>query len=269
MKIKSKLVYIHRMTLHKLKIQYSDQILGYTWAIINPMVYVICYWYFFQVGLRGGSNINDHNYILWLFPGVLVYRCISALITNAPTILQKNKILVYTIKFPVHWIPIIEVLKEIYVHVIVMFVMFGLYAIIGYTVEGTSVGLPSVYYINFIYYWLMLIWFGITISLLLGPIGLLIKDTKNFISAIMQPVFWISPVLYPVEHGLRPLVEKLEIMFNPIYFFIFGYRETMVYKSFFYEHFKYNLYFTVTLLCVNIISVVIWKKFRPYLSDLY
>lgn len=257
------------MATHKLKIQYADQILGYSWAVINPMIYVVCYWYFFQVGIRGGTDVNGYNYILWLFPGVLVYRCISALINNAPTVLLKNKILVYTVKFPVILIPVIEVLKEVYIHIIVMLIMFVVYAIIGVTTSGTLSALPSVYYINFIFYWIMLIWFGVTISLLLGPIGLLLKDTKNFVSAIMQPVFWISPIIYPIEHGLRPAVEKLELLFNPIYFFIYGYRETMVYKSFFFEHLLYDIYFISVMIAVNFISVVLWKKFRPYFADLY
>ncbi len=44
---KKDLKLIHQMAVHKIKLQFSDQLFGYAWAIINPLVFIFSYWFFF------------------------------------------------------------------------------------------------------------------------------------------------------------------------------------------------------------------------------
>lgn len=261
---------IHNITIHKLKAQFADQIFGIGWAIINPLVYILSFWLFFAVGLKKSGPINGHAFILWLFPGILAYRQVAGYVTKAPSFIKNNKVLVKTIKFPVMTLPVIEILQELYVHIAVMFIMFVLYALIGYNQSGTWAYLPDIYYINFIYYWFAMMVFGVGISLILSPLGILIKDTKSLIGAVMQPMFWLTPVLFSVDGtaGFEPMLRKLEMLFNPLFFFVDGYRDTMVYNRFFFEGIKYDLYFWFIMLILYLVGFKVWTKTRELLPDL-
>ncbi len=259
---------IHNIAVHKLKAQYAEQAFGIGWAIVNPLVYVFSFWFFFTIGIKGGGDVLGFPKIVWLFPGVLAYRQVASYINSAPKIIGKNKMLVKTIKFPVMTLPVIEILKELYVHIIVMLIMFVIYSIVGFTTTHTWAFLPDIYYLNFIYYWFVMLVFGVGVSLILCPIGVLIKDTKNLVSAIMQPMFWLTPVLFPVEGGISPFVEKVEMLLNPLYFFVRGYRETMVYDRFFFESPLYQLYMWCIIVVIYIIGIKVWKKTRELMPDL-
>ncbi len=261
---------IHNITIHKLKAQFSDQIFGLGWAIINPLVYILSFWLFFAVGLRNNPDVNGHAFILWLFPGILAYRQVSGYMTKSPNFIKKNRVLVKTIKFPVMTLPVIEILQELYIHVLVMLVMFGLYAVIGFSQSGTWAYLPDIHYINFIYYWFAMLVFGVGVSLVLSPLGVLIKDTKPMMTAIMQPMFWLTPVLFSVDGGTAPelLIRKVEMIFNPLFFFVDGYRDTMLYSRFFFEQPLYDLYFWFLMLVLYLIGFKIWTKTRELMPDL-
>ncbi len=259
---------IHNITIHKLKAQFADQIFGLGWAIINPLVYIVSFWFFFEIGLKGGDPVFGNPFIMWLFPGILAYRQVSAYMTKSPAFISKNKVLVKTIKFPVMTLPVIEILQELYIHILVMFVMFVLYVLIGFSTTGTWAYLPDIYYINFIYYWFAMLVFGVGVSLVLSPLGVLIKDTKPMMNALMQPMFWITPVLYAVEGGISPILEKLMMLFNPLYFFVAGYRDTMVYDRFFFEGYQYDLYFWALMIVLYLVGFRIWTKTRELMPDL-
>lgn len=259
---------IHNIAIHKIKVNYAGQIFGFGWAIINPLVYILSFWLFFAVGLRSNGPVNGFPFIVWLFPGILAYRQVSGYMTKSPSFILKNKVLVKTIKFPVMTLPVIEILQELYIHILVMGIMCILYALIGFSQTGTWDYLPDIYYINFIYYWFTMVVFGVGVSLVLSPLGVLIKDTKPLIGAVMQPMFWLTPVLYAVEYGVAPGLEKIQKLLNPFYYFVSGYRETMVYDRFFFEAPKYDLYFWCIILVLYIIGFRIWTKTRELMPDL-
>lgn len=261
---------IHNIAIHKLKVQFADQILGIGWAIINPLVYIVTFWMFFVLGLRHSADVAGHPWILWLFPGILAYRQVSGYMTKAPNFVKSNRVLVKTIKFPVMTLPVIEILQELYVHALVMLVMFALYALIGFSFTGGIAYLPNIYYINFIYYWFAMLVFGVGVSLILSPLGILIKDTRQFMAAIMQPAFWLTPVLFSVDGGTPSdiLLRKFEMLFNPLFFFVDGYRDTMLYNRFFFEGAKYDLYFWFLMILLYLVGFRVWTKTRELMPDL-
>lgn len=258
---------INQLVLHKIKLQFSDQIFGYAWAIINPLVYIFSFWFFAYIGLRGGK-VNGYEFIIWVVPGLLIFRHLSTILGMSSTTLQRNAALIKETSVNVKLIPLIEVLKETYIHIGVMLAMTIVYAIIGYSMTQTWDYLPTIYYLNFIYYWITMTAFGLAITYFFSAIGLMFRDTKNFISAILVPLFWITPVLFGVEYGLNPALEKAEMLLNPFYYFISGYRDTMLYGHFFFNDTTYNIYIWTVIIVLLVLSKVLWKFVYPIISDL-
>lgn len=264
---KQDLILLHHMIIHKIQLQFSDQLFGYGWALINPLVYIFSFWFFAYAGIRTGETLGM-PYVIWVIPGLLIYRLISGIFTQSPSMLINNASLIKETGVNVKFIPLIESLKECYVHVGVMLVMFILFSIVGYTMTGTFEYLPNIYYLNFIYYWFTAFVYSIVLAYIVSAIGVVFRDTKNIVGALMVPIFWMTPVLFAVEHGINPFLEKLEKVFNPFYYFINGYRNTMLYEKFFFEDVFYNIYMWIIIIIMIIFARRLWSFLTPIIADI-
>lgn len=264
---KKELLVLHNLVLHKIKLQFSDQIFGYSWAVINPLTYMFSFWFFAYAGFRTGT-VEGLPYIVWVMPGLLAFRFLTPIFSLSPTMLSNNSMLIKETRVDVRLVPLIETLKECYIHFVVMFIMFAIFALVGFSAGSGWNYLPSIYYLNFIYYWFTAVAFAIAMAYVFSGIGLIFRDTKNIISAIMVPLFWMTPVLFAVENGVNPVLEKLEMLLNPFYYFINGYRNTMLYDKFFYEDGLYNLYIWIIILLLALFARKIWKFILPIIADL-
>ncbi len=248
------------LAYQKIKTQYLETAFGIAWAVVKPMVFIASFWFFFTVGLRGGNSVDGHPYLLYLFAGYMPWFIISELVVSAPSVIIGEKQLVKTIKFPVMALPLINVLSRLFVHIAVMLLVFVIYVLLG----GTSY-LPDVYYINFIYYWFTMVVFFTSFTFLLSSLTVIVKDIKPLINAIMQPLFWITPVLYTPSTPMFDLIMKLV---NPLYYFIVGYRETLLYEKFFWQDVWYDVYIWLIIIAIYLIGMVFWNKIRPMMADL-
>ncbi len=248
------------LAYQKVKTQYLETAFGIAWAVVKPMVFIASFWFFFTVGLRGGNAVDGHPYLLYLFAGYMPWFVISELIVSAPNVIIGEKQLVKTIKFPVMALPLINVLSRMFVHIAVMLLVFVIYVVLG----GVSY-LPDIYYLNFIYYWFTMVVFFTATTFLLSSLTVIVKDIKPLVNAIMQPLFWITPVLYTPSTPMFDLIMRLV---NPLYYFIVGYRETLLYEKFFWEDIWYDIYIWIIIIIIFLIGMVFWKKIRPLMSDL-
>lgn len=267
MKMRDNLKIVNALAVHKLKLQYYEQIFGFAWAIITPLIYIVCYAFFYSYGLRGSSLIEGTPYILWLFPGVIIFRYLLSCLRMAPRVLDMNKDIMSTGKYNVFNIALIEVLKEFYVHIVVLIVFSFIFSGISYVLVGDTSYLPSVYYINFLFYMPMVLLYVYSITIPLSILGVLLKDTKDMVNAFSQPLFWITPVGFYCSPVVSPLLDKIEKLFNPLYYFVIAYRDTMVGKVFFWEHSVYHLYMLIIITCNLLIGLFLYKKAKYYLLD--
>lgn len=248
------------LAYQKIKTQYLETAFGILWAVVKPMVFIASFWFFFTVGLRGGQSVDGHPYLLYLFAGYMPWFVISELISSAANVILGDRQLVKTIKFPVMALPLINVLSKMFVHISVMFLVFLIYVLMG----GTSY-MPDVYYINFIYYWFTMIVFFTSATFLISSLTVIVKDVKPLIGAIMQPLFWITPVLYTPSTPMFDLVMRIV---NPLYYFIVGYRETLLYENFFWNDITYDIYIWIIIGLMFFVGMVFWNKIRPMMADL-
>ncbi|MFV0246553.1 MAG: ABC transporter permease [Mycoplasmatales bacterium] len=253
---------IHKMAVQKIKVQYSDQILGIFWAIVNPLIYIFTLWFAFTSGAREARVIDGvYPYIVWLGSGVLCWRFISSSIVMAPKVIKANSALVKTVKFPVMNIPIIEVLKDLYVHMVVIIIV-GLLFI---PMAGWEYG-PSIYYLNFIYYWFMILIFLVGVSLILCTLGVLVTDVKSFVSAITLPLLWVQPIMWELsDTGKAHFLIKF---FDPFYYYIEGYRDTIVYHRWFFTDPLFDIYNWLIIFVIYFVGITLWKNTRELMPDL-
>lgn len=248
------------LSYQKVKTKYLETSFGMAWALIRPLTFVFTFWLFFTVGMRTGNAQDGHPYLLAIFASYMPWFVMSEMINSGTGVIRSNAVLVKTIRFPVMSLPLVNVLSLIYVHIGVMIFVVVLYPMIG----GISY-LPNFYYFNFIYYWFTMIVFFTGLTFILSSLTVIIKDIGPLVQAIMQPLFWITPVLYTPSTPRFDLVMRLV---NPLYYFIVGYKDTLLKQSFFWEEGYYNLYMWFVILIIYVIGLLLFKKIRPLMADM-
>lgn len=248
------------LSYQKVKTQYLETTFGLGWALVKPMTFVFTFWVFFTIGLRGGTPVHGDPYLLYIFAAYMPWFAISEMINSGAGVIQQNSMLIKTIKFPVMSLPLINVLAKMYVHVAVMVCVWIFFVAYG----GTSY-LPDIYYINFIYYWITMIAFFTSLTFILASLTVIVKDVKPLVAALMQPLFWLTPVLYTPD---TPKFELIMRLIDPLYYFIIGYKETLLQDKFFWTDIWYDLYIWFIIFLMYGLGLMFWKKIRPVMADL-
>ncbi len=266
---KLKLMYKYRsqilfLAYEQIKKQYLETAFGILWAVVKPLVFVLSFWFFFTIGLRKGVSPDGTSpYVLYIFAGYMPWFVMSELITSGSNVIRNNAVLVKTIRFPVTSLPLINVISRMIVHIIVMGLVMIFFMFYG------KEYFPSIHYINFIYYWFTMIAFFTSFTLLISALATVVRDISPLIIALIQPLFWVTPVLY------TPSSQKFEHIMrfvDPLYYFINGYRETMLgvngQRVFFFTEIWYDIYIWVIIIIMYLIGARVFNKIRPYMADL-
>ena len=55
--------------------------------------------------------------------------------------------------------------------------------------------------------------------------------------------------------------------FNPMYYIVQGYRDSMIYHVWFYNNIKQTMYFWIVTILLLIVGAVIYRKLKPHFAD--
>ncbi len=237
---------------------YAGTVLGVFWAVIKPVMYIAIFWIFFMIGIRQGSSVGEHEYLLFLFAGVMPWFYLTDIISNTTRIVYTNASIIRNFNIPLLILPISEVISKFVIHILTM----G-FVVIFFILRGGRDYLPDIYYFNFIYYFITLFFFSTGLSFCMSAISFIVKDVRFYIAATMQGLFWLTPVVWIASNN----IETIEKIFNPFYYFLQGYRETLLYEVFFYSHSVYNIYIWLIIIFMNYFGIRLWSKLTPVILD--
>ena len=252
---KSQIFKLAKSDLHK---TYSGAALGWSWAVVQPMVTIFVFWFGFTVGLRTGKPIEGYPYFLWLVAGFLPWFYMSDCLTGGANCIRKYKYLVTKMKFPISVIPTYFNLSHLFVHFVLLGITVLVFALFGY--------MPDIYMLQIPLYMLMMFVFFIIWSLFSGLLSCISKDFLNLVKAGARAIFWLSGIIFNVDTIHIPWIKVL-LKFNPITVVASGYRNTFIYKKWFFET-PIDMYcYLITLSVFILLALWAFKKLRKEIPD--
>jgi teichoic acid transport system permease protein len=100
---------IARLSLFDLKKKSRGAVLSWGWFFIKPGMYIFCFWFALEIGLRvGNSDAGAPPYILWLCAGLIPWFFMQDMINQGSDVLHRYPYLVNKIKFPLSGISTIS-----------------------------------------------------------------------------------------------------------------------------------------------------------------
>ncbi len=194
-------------TWRDIKIKYKQTVLGFMWAILQPLLMMVIFTFFFGRAL----NIPSGNlpYPVYVFSGLLVWNLFSAGLTSAANSMVSNAAIIKKIYFPRLVIPISSILVALF-DMLMGFVLFALLLI---------------FYQQPVSWWAMIVWPVCTLTALLATVGLGLwlsalnvkyRDFRYVIPFLVQVLFFLTPVIYPVSLIEIPTLRYI-LALSPMY----------------------------------------------------
>lgn len=237
---------------------YKGAALGWIWAIIKPAATVFVYWFVFSIGLRGIGLINQEDFAIWLIVGIVPWFYMTEMITQGTDSIRKYKYLVTKMKFPVSTVATFVSLSKMFVHLLLLGIVFIILLLKGYTF--------NIHMLQILYYIPLMFLFFVFWTLFSAPLAAISKDFSNLVKSSIRFIFWFSGIMYDPRMIDIPWIKNF-LLANPVSYFAQGYRDTFLNQVWFWENPKSMIVFFITLFIMGLVGILTYNKLRKDIPD--
>lgn len=240
------------------KTKYAGSYLGIIWAFIQPVVTVLVYWFVFQVGLRSGG-VGEVPFVLWMIAGLVPWFFFSDTLNAGTNALIEYSYLVKKVVFKISILPIVKEISALYVHLFFVVFTVGLYACYGY--------FPDLYTLQVIYYTFCMFVLALGICYATCAIVIFFRDLTQIINIVLQVGVWVTPIMWNIDTMNVPKLIVTILKANPMFYIVAGYRDSLINKVWFFEHFNMTIYFWFITVLLFGIGTIIFKRLKVHFAD--
>jgi len=243
---------LRAMTVSRLKMRYRYSLLGWGWALLQPLSLMVIYTLIF-------SNITRFNqdfpYSLFIFAGLTPWAFCSTAISTAVAGMLSHRSLMATVYFPREIVPISFVGASLIDFVIAFLVL--LVMMLHYSVPISVTALLAVPILA------VLTVLVTAICLLLSSIQIRIRDVNVALPLLLQILLFTAPVVYPAS-AVPPDLRSLYWL-NPFAILIQSFREAVVAGNV--PPAGALLYCAVVAIICFLLAYLLFKRIEPTIVD--
>ena len=197
--------------------------LGGLWMIINPLAQVAIYALILSnvLAARLPGIDNKYAYAIYLMAGLLAWTLFSEIINRCLTLFIEQGNLMKKMSFPRITLPAIVVGSCLLNNALLFVAMLAIFALLGHQ-------------FNLVMLWLIpltliVVVLALGIGLIIGVMNVFLRDIGQVVPIILQMLFWVTPIVYPVT--IIPEAYRYWLSFNPIYPLTDAYQQVLVYGN--------------------------------------
>jgi len=200
---------LYTLSVHRVKVRYKQSLLGFGWAVLQPLSLMLIYTLVFSYIARVPSD--GMPYAVFAYSALLPWSYFANALTSATTGLVSHAHLVTKVYFPREILPLTYVIAALFDLLIASVVLAGL--MVYYRVSLT---VNALYALPII---LLLTCFVTAVSLVLSAVQVRFRDVGMAMPLLLQLWMFATPVVYPLSavpkrfqtlYTLNPMVGVIE-----------------------------------------------------------
>jgi lipopolysaccharide transport system permease protein len=214
---------VSNLTIRDLRLKYKRSSLGVAWSLLNPLIMMAIYTAVFSVFLR---VVNSPHYWALVLGGLLSWLFFANALGSATVAFAQSANLISKVYFPIEALPVASVLAN-FVNFAISLVVFLIVLVFARLPLGPSlVLLPVILLAQLV--------FTLGLSLFVATITVYFRDLEHLIGLGLTALFYLSPVLYPLNptalpHGAARFIPWLNL--NPMSWFLESYHSVLYYGT--------------------------------------
>jgi lipopolysaccharide transport system permease protein len=210
---------LYTLTRFRLTIRYKQSILGWIWAVLQPLIMMVVYTLVFSRLAQVKSE--GVPYPLFVFSGLLPWIFFSGAVSNAINGLVGHANLLAKLYFPREIIPLSYVFAAVIDFVIACFILSGVMLF-----YGGSINWKALYALPII---AILIAFTSAVGLFLSSVQARFRDIAAALPFVLQVGVFATPVTYSLNS--IPLRFQSLYLLNPVASLIENFRRVVIHGS--------------------------------------
>lgn len=260
---------LRQMLMRDLKVRYKNSVFGFLWSIVPPLLQVVVYMFLF----RSILGARAQNFPAYMLCGIIPWTFFQTAILDSSQSLLNNFTILRKIYMPREIIPLTSVLSN-FVHFLLGWMVYFAVFVFAFRLKGHGIPLRiEMLWFPFIVAMEFLLVLGF--ALFFSALNVFFEDVKFILQTLFSLLFFLLPVLYPVDvvkytsvMQQHPWLYKLYLL-NPITALITAFRKTMLdlirpedfnpaLKGKLPDHMDWPLFAVSCLLCVGIAWFGYW-----------
>ncbi|WP_026509470.1 ABC transporter permease [Butyrivibrio sp. LC3010] len=252
---------IWRLAVNDFKKRYAGSYMGVVWALVQPVVTVLMYWFVFDRIFHTRSQMVaggiDVPYVLFLTSGLVPWFFFNEALMNGTTSLLEYNYLVKKVLFKISILPLIKVIAALFIHIFFAVVMLVVACMYGYY--------PTIYTTQIFYYAICEFILVLSVCYTTCAVVVFFRDLTQILAIALQVGQWATPILWDIN--MLPDNLKWIIKLNPMTYVVNGYRNAVYGDEWFFEHFYSSTYFWIVVVALFCIGSLIFKRSKTHFAD--
>jgi lipopolysaccharide transport system permease protein len=194
-------------SIRDIKVKYKQTVLGFLWAVIQPLAMALLFSFFLGKAISGYTSI-PLPYEVFAFSGFVLWNIFAAGLNNAGNSMVTNANIIRKIYFPRLIIPISAVLAGLFdfFMALIVFMFFAWF-------RGITFSVMSFIYMPLAVFLSCIATFGC--GTLLAALNVKYRDFRYLIPFLIQFLLFVTPVIYPLGITSNPTLQSI-LTFNPM-----------------------------------------------------
>lgn len=194
----------------ELKEQYAGSSLGAVWNIIQPLLFILLYWWIFATIMRvqfpRHSPLADTPFITFLLSALLPWFAFQEGLIRATNAIINRRDMVCKVHFPILVFPLAAISAAFIIHTI-SYLIFLISYMIWRGEFSITTWLAAILLLSL----QLIITFGL--GLFFAAITVYLRDIQQLLNLLLTVLFYTAPILYPITQV--PAKFHHLIYFNP------------------------------------------------------
>ena len=195
---------VRNLVRREVRGRYRNAGLGYAWALIEPALLALVYWFLF-IMLSGNP---DELYAVWVLIGVIVWSCFSKSLNAATNSLSRNVRTIHLVYFPRSIFPVSGVGANIVVTLMSCMIILPIIYIYDMPITVHMIWIPVGV--------LMAGFMAFGLGMMMAPLNCVNGDVEHLIRFITRAGFFVSPVMWTAEMALERGAWGEAALWNPM-----------------------------------------------------
>ena len=199
---------IGALTMHRLKVRYARTYLGWAWAVLQPVAFMVVFTLMFT--LLGRAPSGDVPYPLFAYAALVPWTAFAAGVANAVTSLTSHSSLLTKVAFPREILPatyVVVALVDVAVASVILVALCAWY--------GVTIGANIIWVIPAL---VLMTLFLSGVALLLAAVQVRYRDVGVAVPILLQVWMFATPIIYPLEAAKAALAPQMYALYalNPL-----------------------------------------------------
>lgn len=199
-------------TWRDIKVKYKQTILGFLWAILQPLLMMGVFVLFFSKGLKISTD-NIPAPIFYL-SGLIFWNLFSSGLSSSANSMVSNAQIIKKIYFPRLIIPISSILVAAFDFIIALLIVF--FVLIGYAIYDSNIYISLFTPLLFLGALILTIVTTFGLGAFLAALNIQYRDFRYVIPFMIQFLLFVTPVFYPITLFESISYLKYILAINPI-----------------------------------------------------